>query len=151
MGFLPLNYAPLFIFLCNGENLRSFDKLFQISNYSYSCFCFAFRINAWFGWIWLVHLLLIPISNILPDYSTRFYRHGLASCCFFPRKGKREQHQIIETEHLMKALLEHKNGVARRIFSKAGVDNTRLLEATDKFIQQQPKVTSDASGIPYHL
>ncbi|KAM0037914.1 putative Clp, repeat (R) domain, Clp domain superfamily protein [Helianthus debilis subsp. tardiflorus] len=31
--------------------------------------------------------------------------------------------------------------MARRIFSKAGVDNTRLLEATDKFIQRQPRVT----------
>jgi ATP-dependent Clp protease ATP-binding subunit ClpB len=36
--------------------------------------------------------------------------------------------------------LEQKNGLARRIFSKVGVDNTRLLEATDKFIQRQPKV-----------
>nr|GEZ09124.1 chaperone protein ClpB3, chloroplastic [Tanacetum cinerariifolium] len=34
-----------------------------------------------------------------------------------------------------------KNGLARRIFSKDGVDNTRLLEATDEFIQRQPKET----------
>jgi ATP-dependent Clp protease ATP-binding subunit ClpB len=40
----------------------------------------------------------------------------------------------------MKALLEQKNGLARRIFSKVGIDNTRLLEATDKHIQRQPKV-----------
>ncbi|KAI3752090.1 hypothetical protein L2E82_23260 [Cichorium intybus] len=41
---------------------------------------------------------------------------------------------------LLESLLEQKNGLARRIFSKAGVDNTRLLEATDKYIQRQPKV-----------
>lgn len=58
-----------------------------------------------------------------------------------PEVAKENKHQIVETEHLMKALLEQKNGLARRIFSKLGVDNTRLLEATDKFIKRQPKVT----------
>ncbi|TXG57626.1 hypothetical protein EZV62_015455 [Acer yangbiense] len=63
-----------------------------------------------------------------------------------PDVAKENKHQIIETEHLMKALLEQKNGLARRIFSKVGVDNTRLLEATDKFIQRQPKVLSETAG-----
>ncbi|KAJ4974663.1 hypothetical protein NE237_007837 [Protea cynaroides] len=63
-----------------------------------------------------------------------------------PEKAKENKHQIIETEHLMKALLEQKNGLARRIFSRVGVDNTRLLEATDKFIQQQPKVDGESTG-----
>lgn len=57
-----------------------------------------------------------------------------------PEIAKESKHQIVETEHLMKSLLEQKNGLARRIFSKAGVDNTKLLEATDRFIQRQPKV-----------
>ncbi|KAL8240695.1 hypothetical protein R6Q59_014050 [Mikania micrantha] len=38
-----------------------------------------------------------------------------------PEVAKENKHQIVETEHLMKALLEQKNGLARRIFSKAGV------------------------------
>lgn len=63
-----------------------------------------------------------------------------------PEVAKENKHQIVETEHLMKALLEQKNGLARRIFSKAGVDNTRLLEATDKFIQRQPKVLGESAG-----
>ncbi|KAK4490731.1 hypothetical protein RD792_001434 [Penstemon davidsonii] len=63
-----------------------------------------------------------------------------------PELAKENKHQIVETEHLMKALLEQKNGLARRIFSKAGVDNTRLLEATDKYIQRQPKVLGDSVG-----
>ncbi|XP_065849503.1 chaperone protein ClpB4, mitochondrial [Euphorbia lathyris] len=54
--------------------------------------------------------------------------------------------QIVETEHLMKALLEQKDGLARRIFTKAGVDNTSVLQETDNFISQQPKVTGDTSG-----
>jgi ATP-dependent Clp protease ATP-binding subunit ClpB len=48
--------------------------------------------------------------------------------------------QIVESEHLMKAILEQKDGLARRIFSKAGVDNTSVLQATDDFISRQPKV-----------
>lgn len=63
-----------------------------------------------------------------------------------PEVAKENKHQIVETEHLMKSLLEQKNGLARRIFSKAGVDNTRLLEATDKFIQRQPKVLGESAG-----
>ncbi|KAL9231515.1 hypothetical protein vseg_006737 [Gypsophila vaccaria] len=53
--------------------------------------------------------------------------------------------QIVETEHLMKALLEQKDGLARRILTKAGLDNSSVLQAVDDFISQQPKV-SDTSG-----
>jgi len=49
--------------------------------------------------------------------------------------------QIVESEHLMKALLEQRDGLARRIFTKAGLDNTSVLQATDNFIAQQPKVS----------
>ncbi|XP_031272184.1 chaperone protein ClpB3, mitochondrial-like [Pistacia vera] len=54
--------------------------------------------------------------------------------------------QVVESEHLMKALLEQKDGLARRIFTKAGIDNTSVLQATDEFISQQPKVTGNTSG-----
>ncbi|KAL6985187.1 Chaperone protein ClpB3, chloroplastic [Sarracenia purpurea var. burkii] len=54
--------------------------------------------------------------------------------------------QVVESEHLMKALLEQKDGLARRIFTKAGLDNTSVLQATDDFISQQPKVVGDTSG-----
>ncbi|XP_010936351.3 chaperone protein ClpB3, chloroplastic isoform X1 [Elaeis guineensis] len=63
-----------------------------------------------------------------------------------PEVAKESKHQIVETEHLMKALLEQRNGLARRIFSKAGIDNSRLLDATDKFIQRQPKVLGETAG-----
>lgn len=62
-----------------------------------------------------------------------------------PDVAKENKHQIVETEHLMKALLEQRNGLARRVFSKAEADNTALLQATDRFIQRQPKV-----GRPRH-
>lgn len=54
--------------------------------------------------------------------------------------------QIVESEHLMKALLERRDGLAQRIFTKAGLDNTSVLQVTDNFIAQQPKVTGGTSG-----
>ncbi|KAJ7522440.1 hypothetical protein O6H91_18G010700 [Diphasiastrum complanatum] len=60
--------------------------------------------------------------------------------------AKNSKQQVVETEHLMKALLEQKNGLARRIFSKAGLDNTALLQTTEHFIERQPKVLGSTSG-----
>lgn len=60
--------------------------------------------------------------------------------------AKQWKHQIVQPEHLLKALLEQKNGIARRIFAKAGVDNSQLLQATDRFLEKQPRVTSGAVG-----
>ncbi|XP_020100198.1 chaperone protein ClpB3, mitochondrial isoform X1 [Ananas comosus] len=54
--------------------------------------------------------------------------------------------QVVESEHLMKALLEQKDGLARRIFTKAGIDNTTILQTTDEFISSQPKIVGDTSG-----
>lgn len=50
--------------------------------------------------------------------------------------------QVVETEHLMKSLLEQKDGLARRIFAKIGVDNSSALQITIDFISRQPKVCS---------
>ncbi|KAM7492883.1 hypothetical protein LguiB_027492 [Lonicera macranthoides] len=60
--------------------------------------------------------------------------------------ARASKQQVVETEHLMKALLEQKDGLARRIFAKAGLDNTSVLHATDEFISQQPKVFGETSG-----
>ncbi|KAI5665716.1 hypothetical protein M9H77_15569 [Catharanthus roseus] len=80
--------------------------------------------------------------------QTEFTEMAWQGSASSPEVAKENKHQIVETEHLLKAFLEQKNGLARRIFSKLGVDNTRLLEATDKYIQRQPKVTifGDSAG-----
>ncbi|OMO73229.1 Chaperonin ClpA/B [Corchorus capsularis] len=82
-------------------------------------------------------------GRITQQEFTEMAWQAIVSC---PDVAKENKHQIVETEHLMKALLEQKNGLARRIFSKVGVDNTRLLEATDKYIQRQPKVLGESAG-----
>lgn len=77
-----------------------------------------------------------------PDFTEMAWQAVVAS----PEVAKESKQQIVETEHLMKALLEQRNGLARRIFAKAGVDNTSLLQATERFIQRQPKVMGDMGG-----
>lgn len=47
----------------------------------------------------------------------------------------------------MKALLEQPNGLARRLVSKAGGNPSELLEQTDAYIRQQPKVSGDAGQV----
>ncbi len=64
-----------------------------------------------------------------------------------PEIAKEYSQQIVETEHLTKALLEQPNGLARRILAKAGSDATRLLESTDEYIRRGPRVSGDAAQV----
>ncbi|XP_051120234.1 chaperone protein ClpB4, mitochondrial-like [Andrographis paniculata] len=82
-------------------------------------------------------------SQISNSEFTEMAWDGIVGAVDAARDSK---HQVVETEHLMKALLEQKDGLARRIFTKAGVDNTSLLQSTDNFISQQPKVSGDTTG-----
>lgn len=65
-----------------------------------------------------------------------------------PEIAKQHSQQIVETEHLLKALLEQPNGMAQRVVTKADANPTALLDATEAFIQKQPRVTGDSSQAP---
>ncbi|MFS0520280.1 Clp protease N-terminal domain-containing protein, partial [Nostoc sp. UIC 10607] len=65
-----------------------------------------------------------------------------------PEIAKQFQHQQIESEHLMPALLEQE-GLASSIFNKAGVNVQKLHERTIDFINRQPKVSGASSGSVY--
>ncbi len=55
---------------------------------------------------------------------------------------RRYRHQNLEVEHLMISLLEQQDGLAAKIFSKAGIDASRLWQQIDEFTRRQPKVGS---------
>ncbi|MEH2393393.1 MAG: ATP-dependent chaperone ClpB [Nostoc sp.] len=59
---------------------------------------------------------------------------------------KQYQQQQIESEHLMKALLEQ-DGLATRILTKAGVNLQKLRDRTEQFFQRQPKVSGSSSSV----
>ncbi len=63
-----------------------------------------------------------------------------------PDIAKQNQHQQIESEHLMRSLIEQE-GLATSIFNKAGVSVQRLRDKTDEFIRRQPKVSSPGDSV----
>eukprot|EP00955_Chlamydomonas_euryale_P051805 354968-Chlamydomonas_euryale.AAC.5 len=63
-----------------------------------------------------------------------------------PEAARSSGQQIVETEHLLKALMEQPNGLARRVVAKAGADATALLAATDALVRRQPRISGDAAN-----
>ncbi|XHX77818.1 MAG: ATP-dependent chaperone ClpB [Stenomitos frigidus ULC029] len=59
---------------------------------------------------------------------------------------KQAQHQQIESEHLMKALLEQ-DGLASSVFNKLDVNLQQARERTDEFIRKQPKVSGNSTSM----
>ncbi len=57
-----------------------------------------------------------------------------------PEVSKVAQQQQIESEHLLKSLLDEE-GLAINIFNKANIDAQKLRERTEEFINRQPKVS----------
>ncbi len=56
------------------------------------------------------------------------------------------QQQQIESEHLMKALLEQ-DGIAVSVFNKLGISVQRVRDYTDDFIRKQPKVSGASTSV----
>jgi ATP-dependent Clp protease ATP-binding subunit ClpB len=60
--------------------------------------------------------------------------------------AKASQHQQMESDHLLKALLEQE-GLATSILSKAGVNISQFRQGVENFIQKQPKVSGGISSV----
>ncbi|MFQ3629564.1 MAG: ATP-dependent chaperone ClpB, partial [Cyanobacteriota bacterium] len=78
-----------------------------------------------------------------PDKFTEKAWEAIVNTQEIARQSKQQQ---IETEHLMKALLEQE-GLAVSIFNRAGVSVQRVREFTDSYIARQPKVSGGGSSI----
>lgn len=60
--------------------------------------------------------------------------------------AKQNKHQQIESEHLLKSLIEEE-GLATSIFNKADISVQRLRDRTDEFINRQPKVANVGDSV----
>ena len=76
-----------------------------------------------------------------PTNPNQFTEKSWEAISRTPDIVKANSQQQIESEHLMKALLEQ-DGLANSIWTKAGVNMQKLRDRTDQFIQKQPKVSS---------
>jgi ATP-dependent Clp protease ATP-binding subunit ClpB len=59
---------------------------------------------------------------------------------------KQAQQQQIESEHLMKALLDQE-GLASSVFNKLGVNGQQVRDRTEEFIRKQPKISGSGSNV----
>ncbi|MFN4067518.1 MAG: ATP-dependent chaperone ClpB [Thermosynechococcus sp.] len=80
-----------------------------------------------------------------PSNPNQFTEKAWAAIARTPDLAKQAQHQNLESEHLMKSLLEQE-GLATQIFQKAGCSVQRVRDFTDDFIHRQPKI-SNPSGV----
>ncbi len=60
--------------------------------------------------------------------------------------AKASQHQQMESEHLLKALVEQ-DGLATSILTKAGVNLSQFRQGLDNYIDKQPKISGTISSV----
>ncbi len=81
-----------------------------------------------------------------PTNPNQFTEKAWAAIASTQEVVKQAQQQQIESEHLMKALLEQ-DGLAVSVFNKAGVNVQRARESVDSFISRQPKVSGSGTSV----
>ena len=81
-----------------------------------------------------------------PTNPNQFTEKAWEAIAQTPDIVKAAQQQQIETEHLMKSLLEQE-GLAISILNKCGINVEKLRDRTEQFIQRQPKVSGSGSSV----
>ena len=59
----------------------------------------------------------------------------------------RESHQRLVPEHILKALIDDDQGLARNLINRSGGDAQRVASYTDQAVGKLPKVTGDAAQV----
>ncbi len=81
-----------------------------------------------------------------PNNPNQFTEKAWEAIARTPEVAKASQQQQLESEHLLKALLEQE-GLANSILSKAEIPIVRVREAIESFITRQPKVSGSSTSI----
>ncbi len=81
-----------------------------------------------------------------PTNPNQFTEKAWAAIVRTPDIAKESHQQQLESEHLMKSLLEQE-GLAVNIFNKLGINVQKLRDRTDEFINRQPKISSVSSSV----
>ncbi len=81
-----------------------------------------------------------------PTNPDKFTEKAWEAIAHTPDLAKQNQQQQIESEHLMKALLEQE-GLTTSIFNKVGINVQQVREHTEQFIQKQPKVSGSSTSV----
>ncbi|WP_373534357.1 ATP-dependent chaperone ClpB [Microcoleus sp.] len=82
-----------------------------------------------------------------PNNPNQFTEKAWEAIARTPEIVKAAQQQQLESEHLMKALLEQESGLASSLFNKAGVSVSKLRDRTDEFISRGPKISGTGGNV----
>jgi ATP-dependent Clp protease ATP-binding subunit ClpB len=82
-----------------------------------------------------------------PNNPNQFTEKAWEALARTPEVVKAAQQQQLESEHLMKALLEQESGLAISLFNKAGIPLAKLRDRTDEFISRQPKISGSGGNV----
>lgn len=81
-----------------------------------------------------------------PTNPNQFTEKAWEAIVRTPDIAKHSKHQQIESEHLLKALLEQQ-GLASSIFNKGDVNTSRIIDYTDNFIRRQPTISNPSESV----
>jgi ATP-dependent Clp protease ATP-binding subunit ClpB len=81
-----------------------------------------------------------------PTNPNQFTEKAWEAIAHTPDVAKQYQQQQLESEHLMKGLLEQE-GLASAIFTKAGTNLQKVRDRTEQFVQRQPKVSGTSASV----
>jgi len=81
-----------------------------------------------------------------PTNPNQFTEKAWEAIAHTPDIVKQYNQQQIESEHLMKALLEQ-DGLANAIFTKSGVQEQKAREYTEQFLRNQPKISGNSTSV----
>jgi ATP-dependent Clp protease ATP-binding subunit ClpB len=81
-----------------------------------------------------------------PNNPNQFTEKAWEAIARTPDVVKQSQQQQIETEHLLKALLEQ-DGLAVSVLNKLGVNLQRVRDRIDEYINRQPKVSGGNQSV----
>ncbi|PSO50894.1 MAG: ATP-dependent chaperone ClpB [Cyanobacteria bacterium SW_9_44_58] len=81
-----------------------------------------------------------------PTNPNQFTEKAWEAIVRLPEIAKQNQQQQIESEHLLKSLLEQ-DSLASSIFTKANVSVERMRSRVDDYIAKQPKISNTGSSI----
>ncbi|MGB3267406.1 MAG: ATP-dependent chaperone ClpB [Microcoleus sp.] len=82
-----------------------------------------------------------------PNNPNQFTEKAWEALARTPEIVKAAQQQQLESEHLMKALLEQESGLASSLFNKAGVSVAKLRDRTDESISRGPKISGTGGNV----
>ncbi|MCU0537915.1 MAG: ATP-dependent chaperone ClpB [Hydrococcus sp. Prado102] len=81
-----------------------------------------------------------------PTNPNQFTEKAWEAIVRTPDIAKQNKHQQIESEHLMKSLIEQE-GLATSIFNKANISLQRLRDRIDEFLRRQPTISNPVDSV----